>query len=721
MSAAPRAPGNSGAHWAKVAGRRIRLADAAQIVRQEHRGVLWYVVHDRIGDRFYRFSPAVYVFLSLLDGKRTVEEAYQLVTARLGEDAPTELDVLKLFWRLHAADLLVIDGASQMRDVVLRADALDRQKVLAQLRSPLAIRIPLLDPARLLDRLGLVARMLYSLPAFLLWLALLAYALGLVAIHWNELTHNFTDRLLAFDNLALIWFVFPIVKFLHEIGHGLALKRWGRTSHEMGIMFLVFMPVPYVDASASSTMRLPRQRAIVGAGGLYVELLIASLATILWTQIEPGLARAICFNVMTVAGASAVLFNGNPLLRYDAYYVCADLLEIPNLGQRSNQLWLSLIQRHLLGLRDTSSPVEARGETPWLLLYAPLSIAYRLVLMSGIAIFVAKKFFFLGTALALLAIFNIVIWPLLKGGYFLLTSARLKRGRARALIGTGLALALIGGVLFALPLPNRTVAQGVIWYEDGAELRPSASGTVLDFAARSGNRVEAGEVIATLDDPETRAEITGLEARIAALQAQQRREMAQDRDKAKLTAEEIAYVSERLEVARQRLADMSFTSPASGLLVIPRQRDLDGGWLGRGVPIGHVVGGERPIVLVTLRQADMELVSNHLEGVSVRVASDLAAQYGGRLARMMPLSTDRLPSELLGKQGGGPFTLRQNAAMESGPHTIETVFILEVAFDSRPASHFGERAYVRFDHGSAPLANQLARSLRQLFLREFEV
>ncbi|MCL7466539.1 biotin/lipoyl-binding protein [Phaeovulum sp. NW3] len=716
-----RPPGNSGPHWARIAGRRIRLADGAQIVRQEHRGVLWYVVHDRIGDRFYRFSPAVYVFLSLLDGRRTVEEAYRLVLRRLGEDAPSELDLLKLFWRLHAADLLVIDGAAQVGEVVLRADALDRQRVIAQLRSPLAIRIPLMDPARLLAGLRLPARMLYSVPGFLLWLALVAYALGLVAMHWDELTHNLTDRLLAVDNLILMWFVFPVVKFLHEMGHGLALRRWDRTSHEMGIMFLVFMPVPYVDASASSTMRLPHQRAIIGAGGLYVELLIAALATILWTQVEPGLVRAVCFNVMTVAGVSAVLFNANPLLRYDAYYVATDLLELPNLGPRSSQYWMTLFQHHVLGMKDATFTREAAGEVPWLAIYAPLSTAYRLVLMFGIAVVVAKQFFFIGTVLAALAVFNIVIWPIGKGLAFLLTSARLRRGRARALTGTAVAMAVLAAVLFAMPMPNRTVAQGVIWYETGAELRPLASGTVLDFAARSGARVEAGTVLATLDDPETRAEIAGLEARLDALRAQNRREIAQDRDKARLTAEEITYIAERLAAAQQRLADLRLVSPAAGQLVIPRQRDLDGGWLGRGVPIGHVVGDDSPVVLVALRQADMELVRRQLDGVSVRIASDLRQPHQGRVARMVPLATDALPAELLSTQGGGPFSLRQNAPQESGLHSVETVFILEVAFQDRPASHFGERAFVRFDHGQATLARQLARSLRQLFLREFEV
>ncbi|MES2970456.1 MAG: efflux RND transporter periplasmic adaptor subunit [Pseudomonadota bacterium] len=721
MTAKARPPGNAGAHWARVAGRKLRLADSATVIRQEHRGVLWYVVHDRMSDRFYRFTPAVHVFLTLLDGKRTVEEAYQLVLDRLGPDAPTELDIIRLFWRLHAADLLRSDVLGRIADVEQRADALDRQKLLAQLRSPLSVRVPLLDPGPILSALGWMARAMYSVPGFVVWLAVVGHALGTVAVNWDELTGNFSDRVLSFDNLVLVWFVFPVVKLLHEFGHGLALRRWGCTSHELGIMFLVFMPVPYIDASTSATLIHPRHRAAVGAGGLYVEVFIAAVAAIIWAQMEPGFIRAICFNVMVIGGASAILFNGNPLLKFDAYYILSDLLEMPNLGQRSAQFWMAMIQKRILGISDVDYPQEARGEMPWLTLYAPLSVCYRLVLLVGIAIFVAKQFFFLGTVLAVLAVFNVIVWPIVQGLRFLFTSARLRKGRARAILRSGAVVAvLLAGAVY-LPLPSRTVAQGVVWYGTGAELRPAAGGVVQSFHANSGQTVAAGQVIADLRDPETEAEIAGLRARLTALRAQHRREMANDRDKAGLTAEEITYVAERLASAQRRLADLQFTSPVAGRLIIPRQRDISAAWIGRGAPIGHVVGAEPMVVLAALRQSDMDLVSQSLQGVSVRLATDVQQTHAARLMRRVPKATDRLPADLLATQGGGPFSLRQNAPQETGLRTIDTIFVLEIAFDSDTPAHFGERAYIRFDHGTAPLVVQVARSLRQLFLREFEV
>ena len=713
--------GSAGVYWQRVSGRRLKLSDEAEVYRQEHRGQLWYVVRDRIGDRYYRFGPNVYATLRLLDGTRTVDEAYKLARERFGDDAPTELELIKLFWRLHAADLLRGDVVGRTEESVLRAEKMERQRWLMQFRSPLAIRIALVDPSLALQRLTWLARVIFSAPAFLVWCVTVAFALTEIGLNWTELTGNFADRVLSYDNLLLMWILFPIIKIFHEFGHGLALRRWGCNTHEMGVMFLVFMPVPYVDASSSVVMTRPSERAAVGAAGLYVELFIAAVATLFWVHLEPGLARAICFNVILLAGASAVLFNGNPLLKFDAYYVLSDLLEIPNLGTRSSQWWLAKIQSKILCIPDVEDPTEAPGEGKWLALYAPLSLCYRLFLISAIALFVAKQAFFLGTILAVIAVFNVLVYPLLRGVRFLATSSRLKNRRSRAILRTGAVFGTAALVFFAIPVPYRTVSEGVVWYSSGSELRPAASGAVIAFERSSGDKVRRGQPILELEDPETKAEVQGLEARLAALDAQYRRELATDRPKAILTVQEMNYIRERIDAARDRLTQLTLISPDDGTLVIPRQRDYEAGWIGRGMPIGHVVGDAPMIVIAALRQADMELVTNRLRDVEVRFASRLGSRYEAHLTRVNPHATDELPSELFAAQGGGPFSLRQNAPGETGLHTIETLFLLEIALEQGMGGQFGERAYVLFDHGYSPLAAQIGRSLRQLFLREFEV
>ena len=718
---AQRSQGDSGAHWRRVADLKLRLSPDAEVDRQETRGQLWYVIRDKLGDRFYRVDPSVYLFLAMLTGERSVDDAFAICIDRLGDDAPSETEVIRLLWRLHAADLLTGDVAARTDELVARAEQMESRKFLQQLRSPLAIRIPLFDPDRLLDRMRPLALYFFSTFGFIVWLIVVATGLGYAAVNWQALGGNFSDRVLAFDNLILISLVFPIVKAFHEIGHGLALKRWQCESHETGIMFLVFMPVPYIDASSSVSIPEPWRRAIVGAAGLYIELFIAALAMIAWAHMEPGIARAVAFNVMIIAGASAILFNGNPLLKFDAYYVLSDLIEIPNLAQRANEWWFYQIQTRLLGAENAQNPVEVPSERKWFLFYAPAAVIYRLFLMSVIILFISTQAFFLGVVLAAMAVFNIIVLPLWKGLRFLATSSRLKKSRVRAVIATGAIASAVAAMLFLAPMPNRTMAEGVVWYSEGAELRPRASGYVTTIHATSGDQITDGETLLRLDAPEIEAEVAALEARLAALQAQQRREISEDRERAALTAEEVGFIRERLAEARRQQRDLVLSSPASGTLVLPKQGDLVDGWIGRGAPIGHVVGQGAMIVRVALVQADLELVSERLDDASIRLAGDIGTAITAQLRRTTPQATDRLPAPLLSTEGGGPFSLRPAEPGEDTPRALDTVFVLELTIPEQANARFGERAFVRFDHGSAPLARQWYRQIRQLLLREFNV
>ena len=144
----------------------------------------------------------------------------------------------------------------------------------------------------------------------------------------------------------------------------------------MGVMLLVFTPVPYVDATASTAFSDKYRRMVVAGAGIMVELLLAAVAMWAWAGLAPGLARDAAFDVMLIGAGSTLLFNGNPLLRFDGYHVLADAVEIPNLGIRSNRYLLYLGQRWLLGLRDVRSPVTTPGERPWLIVYGIASAIY---------------------------------------------------------------------------------------------------------------------------------------------------------------------------------------------------------------------------------------------------------------------------------------------------------------------------------------------------------
>src|ERR1051325_568387 len=340
----------------RVAALTPRLRSNARVHRHQYRGETWYVLQDVASGRLHRFSPGGYLIIGLMDGTRTVQALWDVAADRLGDDAPTQDEMIQLLAQLQGADVLQCDIPPDTGEILGRYADRQRTEWWRRWLSPLSWRFSALDPERVLRALSPVVLPAFSIVGALVWLAVVGTALFLAAGHWKDLTTNFVRRLLMPQNAALLWLVFPGVKLVHEFGHAFAVKAFGGEVHDMGVMMLVVTPVPYVDASAASAFRSKWHRAVVGLAWMGVELFLAAFALFTWLAVEPGALRTLCYNVILVAGVSTVLFNANPLLRYDGYYVLSDLIEIPNLYTRS-RAWLSYAtERWLFGRRDVEAP-----------------------------------------------------------------------------------------------------------------------------------------------------------------------------------------------------------------------------------------------------------------------------------------------------------------------------------------------------------------------------
>ena len=189
---------------------------------------------------------------------------------------------------------------------------------------------------------------------------------------------------MAASNWPWLFLVLAATKVLHELGHALACRHFGGECHEIGVMLLVFVPCLYCNVSDSWMLPNKWRRIAVAAAGMYVELVLASIATLLWWFSAPGLFNAICLNTMLVCSLGTLLFNGNPLLRYDGYYILSDLIDVPNLGAESTAAVRRLAGRWFLGL-DLADERMLPGRSSWLLaLYAVASTAYRIVVIVAI-------------------------------------------------------------------------------------------------------------------------------------------------------------------------------------------------------------------------------------------------------------------------------------------------------------------------------------------------
>jgi putative peptide zinc metalloprotease protein len=706
--------------WYRVAGLKPRIRAHARILRQSFRDEIWYVLQDHAAERSHRFSPAAYHFIGLMDGERTVQQLWDATSAQLGDTAPTQEEVIRLLGQLHAADALLCDVPPDSMEVFRRYQRHERMLWRRRLWTPLALRFPLFDPDRFLERSLPWVRPLFGWFGILLWLAVVGTGTVLAASHWTDLTENITDRVLNPGNLLLLWLVYPVVKALHELGHAYATRKWGGEVHEIGIMLLVLQPVPYVDASSAWGFKDKRRRMVVGAAGIAVELFLGSLALFTWLAVEPGAVRAVAYNVILICGVSTLLFNGNPLLRFDGYYVLSDALEIPNLGQRSNQYLGYLFQRYALGVADAESPAHTTGERVWMVLYGIASFLYRVFIMFVIVLFIAGKFFVIGVLLAVWAVATQIVTPIAKGLSFLLNNPGLRRRRGRAVATSVVLVAAAAGLVFGAPVPRWTRAEGVVWVPEEAQVRAGTDGFVERLLAPVDSAVGRGQPLMQAEEPFLATRVVILEAQLQELDAKYDALLPADRVQAAMVREQIVAAQANLRRAREREAELVFRSPAGGRFIVPNAADLPGRFISKGQLVGYVVEPGELTARVALLQDDIAMVREATRGVEVMLAGWGSRPVPARIRREGPGASQQLPSAALGTAGGGHIAV--DPRDRQGVTALRQVFQLDLTLPGEVRSEYlGARVFVRFDHGFEPAGFQIYRALRRLLLRQFNV
>ena len=706
--------------WYRLRALKPRLRGHVQVHRHAYRGQVWYVIEDRVGGKHHRFNFAAYRVISLMDGRRDMATLWQALEADLNDDTPTQDDLIHLLGQLHGADLVQADISPDTAELLERRSKQQRRKWIGRLGNPIALRLPLFDPDRLLKALMRGFGLLLGWPGAALWLAVVVPALVILPAHWAALVGNSTERLLARDNLLLLALLFPLVKAVHEFGHGLACRQRGGEVHEMGLMLLVFYPVPYVDVSNATAFVSKWQRALVGAAGMLAELFIAAIAFYLWLALQPGLLRALAFDVAVLASVSTLFFNANPLLRYDGYYILADLIECPNLGVRATRYWQYLAERYLIGVRNAEREASTPGERRWFLGYAPLSYAYRLFVSISIALLVANQFFFIGVLIAVWALVTSVVWPVVKVLRALWTAPRFadRGSRIRVVLASTALAGMLG--LFVLPLPYHTHSEGVLWLPERAILRAEAGGFVREVLLPDGAALQAGQAVVQSVDASLAARIEVQAAKVDEVRGQFDAAWGVSQPRALQLEQDLARERAALARLREEADHLTLRSALAGTLLIDKPADLPGRYLRKGDVVGYVRTDEAPLVRVVMPQSDADTVRLATRQVEVMMPQALGQAWPAQLSRSVPAAARQLPSAVLGSKGGGSTVI--DPRDDKGLATLESVFEVELRLPREvPHEWLGSRVHVRFEHVAEPVGQRWLRGLRRAFLSHFQI
>jgi putative peptide zinc metalloprotease protein len=717
--------------WHRVRALRPRLRPHVQITRQHYRGKRWHVVHDPSANNFYRVSHVGHQFVAMLDGRRTVEEAWELGLSRYGDDALTQNDVIQLLSQLHSSNLLSADVAPETEQLLNRGRDRRQKKFKAQAIGLMYFKVRLFNPDQVLAWLLPIFRPLLSRFGLALWAAWVIAAIVALAPHWERL-YSGVGSAIAPSNWGFMIAGFVLLKLIHEAGHGLLVKRFGGQCPELGAMMLVLLPAPYVDASAAWGFENKWKRIAVGAGGMVFELAIAAAAAFVWLRTPDGsLAHQLAFNAIFTAGVSTVLFNANPLMKFDGYYILSDLIEVPNLMQRSNQMLLFICQKAIYRVRNPIAPTSDPREALILIVFGSLSLAYRVFLFISITLYVMGMMFAIGL---LLAIWTGAMWFILPFGklvHWLATSSGLHENRGRAVVVTILLAALGLGALGLVPAPDRRRAVGVVESADEAGVFFEAEGIVEEVLVRDGDRVTKGQVLARGRSDELESQAMYIRAQLAELESKQREALRTNLAAAQVAQEYLGAIQSQLALIEKRIAGLTMRAPRDGVVVGLDADELLGSLVRIGQPLCTILepGNVRVTAILSQTEADwLSTLTPSQYAVQMRTISHPGTLIEARTSRVVEAASRELPHSAFTFAGGG--TVAPDQQDRTGLLAADRYFRAEfvptfvaAGVDGAPQLAYaeglgslgvpGERVTLRFSLPWQPLMTQWLDQLRK--------
>jgi putative peptide zinc metalloprotease protein len=555
----------------------------------------------------------------------------------------------------------------------------------------------------------------------LVWLAVVGLGVKVCIENFDGLRQQ-SQGVLEPGNLFLLYIGLIVIKTLHEFGHSFACKKHGGEVHVMGVMLLIFTPTPYMDATASWGFRNRWHRILVGAAGMIVEIFFAAIAAIIWAKTGPGTVHSLAYNMIFVASVSTIIFNANPLLRYDGYYMLSDWLEIPNLYQRSGQQLKYWMERFLFGVKKAVNPARGNREAVWLSVYAVLSGIYRIIVFGGILLFVADRFLILGILMALVCAISWVMVPVGRFIKYLATSPQLERNRVRAVAVSACVVLGIIGFLQFVPFPSHFRAPGILEAQEKTDEVNLVPGFVEALLTEPGSSVTNGQPLLKLGNREMELQRVAALARLEETQAMWRQAMQTNVANLKPIQQRLESVQKQLKRLDSEIGSLVVRAGQDGTWVSPEAKDFIGRWLPRGSNLGLVINPKSFYFTATVKQTEVNrLFSRQIHGATAR----LKGQAGERLElgelKVIPAAQRTLPSAALGWQAGGEMPVAMNDS--KGRTASEPFFEVKAAVRASKAASLvhGRSGKMRFDLDPEPLLRQWLRKLYQMLQKRYQL
>ncbi len=704
---------------------KITLRSDLAFMPQRAGDEVYYVVEDPVSSQFHRVGLAEYVFISSLDGRRSVGDVLTDIATSTPDRALTEQEAASICKWLMEAELAFTPESSQPSQLINRARHADRGRAW-QRWNPVMFRVPLFRPDRFFEAVTPWLGWMHTRAAFGTWIVVCIIGAYRVIADGQRFAAA-SDGILAPGNWLWLLSTWIALKIVHEMSHGVVCSRYGGRVREAGLLLILFAPIAYVDVTSSWKFRSRWQRIHVAAAGMYIEILIAAAAAIIWSATEPGLLNNACHNAVVMAGLTTIVVNANPLMRFDGYYLFSDLLAIPNLYGDSQQFLSYLFRRYVLGTRATG-PCWSRSHRVILPLYGAASLAWRVLVSACIVIAASTLLRGAGIVLAVVAG---TLWlgkPAMHAIRYLLDGNAGEKPpwpRVMAVAGTVGILMPVG--LVTLPWPCGSRAPAVVEYAPLTPVRARSSGFVREIAVESGERVTEGQVLARLSNDELQLEAAQVkidmeESRLRCRMFKQSQQMAAyQAERKNLESLETRYAEKSRQVEQ-----LTLTSPASGEVIARGLSSAIGSYLAEGTLLLSIGNPRDKELRVSIAQEDMDAFKMYI-GREIDVRLPYAGRFQSPLRKIDPQATVRLPHPALGAGCGGSLPVRPSAkesddTEEDRSELLTPRFVARATIPARDCDRFfaGQTGYVRAAAYHRSIGTHIYASVARWVRRQLE-
>lgn len=711
--------------WHQVANLELQILHDVKIFKQFYRDRKWYVLQDRYSNRFFRVTPEAYDFLMLLNGSGAVGAIWLESLKNNAEDTPTQDEVISLLSHLHSSNLLYFKNQSNTEAMFDRLIDKEKRELKAQISSFLFLRIPLWNPESVLKKLKPLIDIVFTFKMFVVWVVCGVFAAKIVFENLDKISVQ-TQGVLAPSNLVFLYLCLISLKFLHEAGHAMMTKRFGGTVNSTGIMLLILTPIPYMDASSSWAFNNKYQRILVGAAGMLVELFIAFLAVFVWINTGDGLVHSLAFNVMLIGSVSSLVFNGNPLLKFDSYFMLSDYLEIPNLYERSRIQSYYFVEKFIFGIKENLSPTsDGFMESFWLVLYGILSSLYRILVSLSIVLFVADQWFLLGSLTAIIAVYTWGLKPLSSYLKYLFTDQKLRLNRLRAISITGTCVIAIVCSISLVPFYKSIRAQGVVESHSYSSIYSPIEGIIKTIYVKNGQSVKTGDPIVLLSNYDLDLQLAKYKSQLAEVQALLTQAIGSKVADLKPIRKRQESIHNQIRVLKEKQASTLIKAEQSGIFVSHDLLVLKDTWINNRHKIGKIVDQSKYKFLAVVPQDSAYdlFTTKDIKG-EIRMYGSAKHLVNALDVKVIPFEQDELPSASLGWKAGGQTSTQDSDT--TGTKTKESFFLVKASLSNievfnKEVLYHRKRGELRISLPSEPIAHQVYKSIKQVVQKRYNL